>query len=187
MISTNDLRKGIIIELDNSIHLVVESQHIKPGKGSAFVRATLKNLKDGSIVERTLNAGVKVKLAEVTERKMQYMYSEKDSYCFMDLESYEQIPITKEQLSDYVGYLKENIVVTLLFHNSTVVGVTFPTTVDLKVTETAPSNKGDTVSGGGKPATLETGKIVTVPFFVNQGDRIKVDTRTGQYVERILS
>ena len=185
MISTNDLRRGMVIELDGDIHLIVEQQHIKPGKGSAFVRVKLKNLRKHSMVEKTLNAGVKVKLAEIDEKKMQYMYGNGNSLYFMDLETYEQIPVNREDLDDNVRFLKENTVITAQIHDGKFIGIELPTAVELKVTETGPSVKGNTVTGSGKPAILETGSNIQVPFFINIGDIIKVDTRTGKYIERI--
>lgn len=184
MISSTDLRRGIVIEVDGIIYSVVESQHIKPGKGSAFVRSKLRNIKLGTIITKTFNAGVKIPLIELTERKMQYLYNDNNKYMFMDNENYDQIEIDKVKLGDSVDLLKENIVVSVLSHNEEILGVELPTVVELKVIETPPDVRGDTASGGGKPAKLETGATVQVPFFIKEGDTVRVDTRTHEYVER---
>lgn len=184
MISTNDFRTGVTIELDNDVYSVVDFQHVKPGKGSAFVRTKLKNVKTGAVVERTFNAGEKLPRAHVDRREMQYLYNDGESYNFMDNENYEQITITKEQLGDAVKYLKENTNVHVLLYQGTLIGVDMPNFVELEVVETSPGIKGDTASGGSKPATLETGAVVQVPFFIEVGDVLQIDTRTGQYLKR---
>ncbi len=184
MISTNEFHTGITIELEGEIYNVLEFQHVKPGKGAAFVRTKLKNLRTGSIVDRTFRAGEKVARAHLERKEMEYLYRDDDLFQMMDMESYEQIPLSAEQIGDGVKYLKENDRLDVLMHGEEVVGVDVPLTVILKVAEAEPGIKGDTASGATKPATLETGLVVQVPLFVNSGDSIKVDTRTGAYIER---
>lgn len=184
MISSNDFRPGVTIEIDGMVWQVVEFQHVKPGKGAAFVRAKLKNLQTGSVVERTFNAGEKVPNAQVERKPMQYLYGEEGSYYFMDVETYDQIMLTKEQLGDALNFIKEEMEITVLFFNGTVIGVDIPNSVELKVVETEPGIRGDTATGGVKPAKLETGYVVKVPLFINEGDVLRIDTRTGAYLER---
>lgn len=184
MISSNDFRPGVTIEIDGMVWQVVEFQHVKPGKGAAFVRAKLKNLQTGSVVERTFNAGEKVPNAQVERKPMQYLYGEDGSYYFMDVETYDQIMLTKEQLGDALNFIKEEMEITVLFFNGTVIGVDIPNSVELKVVETEPGIRGDTATGGVKPAKLETGYVVKVPLFINEGDALRIDTRTGAYLER---
>ncbi|PKM81289.1 MAG: elongation factor P [Firmicutes bacterium HGW-Firmicutes-14] len=184
MISTNDFKTGLTIELDGDAFTVVDFQHVKPGKGSAFVRSKLKNVRTGAVIEKTFNAGEKVPRAHLERRQMQYLYNDGESYNFMDNQSYEQLNITKEQLGDAVKLLKENTDVHVLVYQGKVIGVELPNSVELEVTETEPGIKGDTASGGSKPATLETGAVVQVPFFVEIGDRLLIDTRTGSYLKR---
>lgn len=184
MISSNDFRPGVTIEIDGMVCQVVEFQHVKPGKGAAFVRAKLKNLQTGSVVERTFNAGEKVPNAQVERKPMQYLYGEDGSYYFMDVETYDQIMLTKEQLGDALNFIKEEMEITVLFFNGTVIGVDIPNSVELKVVETEPGIRGDTATGGVKPAKLETGYVVKVPLFINEGDVLRIDTRTGAYLER---
>lgn len=185
MISTNDFKTGVTIELDGVAYQVIEFQHVKPGKGAAFVRAKIKNVETGQVLERTFRAGEKVPRAHIERKDMQYLYSTGDVYTFMDMETYEQYSLSKEQLEHSLPYLKENETVTVVFYKGKVIGIELPNTVDLKVVQTAPDVRGDTASGGGKPATLETGLVVTVPFFVKEGDVVRVDTRTGEYVTRV--
>lgn len=185
MISTNDLKTGLTIELDNGVWSVVEFQHVKPGKGAAFVRTKLKNMKTGNTVEKTFRAGEKVPRAVLDKREMQYLYVSGDEYQFMDNESFEQTHITAEQLGDNTKWLKEGMNINVLYFQNAIIGIDIPNFVELEITETAPGVKGDTASGGSKPATLETGAVVNVPFFVNQGDKIRVDTRTGEYLDRV--
>ena len=185
MISTNDFKPGMSIELDGVIYQILESQHVKPGKGSAFVRTKLKNVKTGVIIDKTFNAGEKVSPARVERRPMQYLYSSGDQYFVMDMETYEQIPVDAEAFGESVKFLKENMTVTVITHEGTVLGAELPTSVELKVVETDPGLRGDTASGGSKPAKLETGAVVRVPLFINGGDVIKVDTRTGDYLSRV--
>ena len=184
MISSNDFRPGVTIEIDGMVWQVVKFQHVKPGKGAAFVRAKLKNLQTGSVVERTFNAGEKVPNAQVERKPMQYLYGEDGSYYFMDVETYDQIMLTKEQLGDALNFIKEEMEITVLFFNGTVIGVDIPNSVELKVVETEPGIRGDTATGGVKPAKLETGYVVKVPLFINEGDVLRIDTRTGAYLER---
>lgn len=184
MISTSDFRTGLTIELDGEVWVIAEFQHVKPGKGAAFVRCKLKNVKSGSVVEKTFRAGERMARARLERREMQYLYNDGDSYVVMDNENYEQITIDKKQLEDAVKYLKENMVLNVVFFQGSIIGVDLPNQVELEVVETEPGIKGDTASGGSKPATLETGAVVQVPFFINVGDKLKIDTRTGLYIER---
>ncbi len=185
MISSNDFRPGVTVELDGQVWQVVEFQHVKPGKGAAFVRTKMKNLQTGSVIERTFNAGVKVPKAQVERKPMQYLYNDEGtSFYFMDNETYDQIMLTKEQLEDAINFIKENMEVTVLFFNGTVIGVDIPNSVELTVVETEPGIRGDTATGATKPAKLETGYIVRVPLFVNEGDVLRIDTRSGAYLER---
>ncbi len=185
MISTNDFRTGLTIELEGDVWQVVEFLHVKPGKGSPFVRSKLKNLRTGAVIERTFNAGEKVPRAHLDRREMQYLYNDGVNYYFMDTESYDQVPVAVETLGDAVKYLKDNMNLFLLFHREKIIGIDLPNTVELKVVETTPGIRGDTATGGSKPATLETGLVVQVPLFVEEGDVIQVDTRTGQYLKRV--
>lgn len=185
MISTNEFRTGLTIELEGDVFSVVEFQHVKPGKGSAFVRSKLKNVRTGAVVEKTFNAGEKLPRARVERREMQYLYNDGESYNFMDTENYEQMALSKDQLGDGVKYLKENMNIHLVMWQGNPIGVDMPNFVELEVVETAPGIKGDTASGGSKPATLETGAVVQVPFFVEVGDVLQIDTRTGSYLKRV--
>ena len=184
MISSNDFKTGLTIEVDGEVFTIVEFQHVKPGKGAAFVRTKLKNVKTGAVIERKFNAGEKVPKAHVERREMQYLYKDGEHYVVMDMENYEQMSLTEEQIGDGVKWLKENMTLGVLFFGNNVIGVDLPNTVQLKVVATDPGIKGDTASGGSKPATLETGAVVQVPFFVNEGDELIIDTRTGSYVQR---
>lgn len=184
MISTNDLRNGVTIELDGQVYTVIEFQHVKPGKGSAFVRTKLKNVKTGATLERTFNAGEKLPRARVESKEVQYLYQDGGQYTFMDTETYEQYTLPAEVLGDALNFLKEQMVLTLNFHQGQVIGVELPNSVELRVVETEPGVRGDTVSGGSKPAKLETGYVVRVPLFVNEGDVVIVDTRSGEYISR---
>jgi elongation factor P len=184
MISTNDFKTGLTLEIDNGIWQVIEFLHVKPGKGSAFVRSKLKNVETGQVVEKTFRAGEKVQSAHVERNQMQYLYNDGTDYTFMDTKSFEQITIRKEQIGDSVKYLKEQMTLSIITHDARVIGVDFPNFVELEIVETPPSDKGNTATGGSKPATLETGAVVQVPFFINTGDKIRVDTRTNQYLDR---
>jgi elongation factor P len=185
MTTTNDLRNGMALDVDGTLFYVVEFQHIKPGKGGAFVRTKLKNLVTGRVIDKTWNAGEKVKDVRLDRFEMQYLYRDGEEYHFMNNQTYDQITIPAELLEEVAQMLKESCTVTVLMREHEPLTVELPTFVDLKVTETAPGVKGDTVSGGGKPATLETGLVIQVPFFVGVGDVVKVDTRTKSYVSRV--
>ena len=185
MISTNQFKNGTHIDVDGTVFKVVEFQHVKPGKGGAFVRTKLKRLQDGASIERTFRAGEKFRPVRTETRKMQYLYSDGSDAHFMDLESYEQLAIPEDQLGDSLKWVVENQDVELLYVDEKPADVQVPSAVEMAVTETEPGLKGDTVSGGGdKPATLESGVTVRVPLFVNVGDRVRVDTRSGDYVSR---
>ncbi|AQS56582.1 MAG: elongation factor P [Novibacillus thermophilus] len=185
MISTNDFRTGLTIELDGDPWQIMDFQHVKPGKGAAFVRSKLRNLRNGNIQERTFRAGEKVPRAHVETRQMQYLYNSGDEYTFMDNETYEQITLPAANLEREIKFLKENMNVNIVSVKGETIGVELPNTVELEVVDTEPGIKGDTASGGTKPATLETGLTVQVPFFVNVGDKIIVDTRKEEYVSRV--
>lgn len=185
MISTNDFRTGVTIELDGEVWQVVEFQHVKPGKGSAFVRTRLKNVKSGNVQDKTFRAGEKVQQATLERKEMQFLYSSGDNYEFMDNSTYEQMSISMAQLGKVVNYIKEGNVVSLLMYDGAIMGIEPPTFVELKVVETDPGFRGDTATGGNKPAKLETGALISVPLFVEIGDIIKIDTRTDTYLERV--
>lgn len=185
MISSNDFRSGVVVTLDGTLYAIVASQHVKRGRGSAYVRAKIRNLKTGAITERTFNAGEKVPRAFLEHRDMQYLYHEGDQHIFMDQKTYEQVGIDAEMLGDGTLFLKDNTVVTVVYFEDRPIGVELPNSVDLLVTDTPPGVKGDTASGSSKPATLETGAVVQVPFFVEVGSLVRVDTRTGEYLERL--
>lgn len=186
MITTNQLKIGMTLELEDGVLFeVLDFQHVKPGKGPAFVRTKLRNLKAGSVIDRTFRAGEKVQPAHLEQHKAQYLYQEGDNYIFMDMTSYEQYPLTAEQLGDALKYLKENMEVDIRFYQGRALSIELPITVELEVTQTDPGFKGDTATGGTKPATLETGVVVQVPLFIETGDTLKVDTRTGQYLTRV--
>ena len=184
MISSNDFRTGTTIELDNNVWQVVDFQHVKPGKGAAFVRCKLKNLQTGAVVERTFNADEKVPKAHVDRRRMQYLYEVDGAYTFMDNETYDQVELNLEQLGDAKNFLLENMECSIMFFQGQCIGIDLPVAVELKVVETEPGIKGDTATGGNKPAVLETGYTVKVPMFINVDDVLRIDTRTGQYIER---
>ena len=185
MISVNDLRTGLTIELDGDVYAVVDFLHVKPGKGAAFVRTKLRNVRSGFVVERTFNAGEKVPPARVETRDMQYLYVADNLYTFMDTESYDQIALLDEKLGDAIKFLKENMTISVQMYQGEAIGIQLPNTVELEVVETDPGVKGDTAAGGTKPATLETGAIVNVPLFINIGDIIAVDTRSKEYLKRV--
>lgn len=184
MISVNDFRTGTTIEVEGDIWRVIEFQHVKPGKGAAFVRSKLRNLRSGNIQEKTFRGGERVKRAQIDNVKMQYLYADGDNHVFMDNETYDQIELTAAQIEYELKFLKEGMEVHIIQYESEVLGVQLPITVELEVTETEPGIKGDTASGGSKPATLETGITVQVPFFVNVGDVLVVNTEEGEYVSR---
>jgi elongation factor P len=183
-ITTNDLRNGMTLDLPEGLFAVVEFQHVKPGKGGAFVRTKLKNVRTGAVIERTFRADERVEQAIVDKREMQYLYRDGTDYVFMDATSYDQITVTPETLGEATGFLKESDSAVLQLYGDEIVGVDLPAAVELGIAETEPGVQGDRVSGARKPATLETGLVVQVPLFVNPGDRIKVDTRTGEYINR---
>ncbi|MEI7448285.1 MAG: elongation factor P [Desulfomonile sp.] len=185
MYSTPDFRKGLKIELNGEPFIIADFLHVKPGKGGAFVRTTLKSLISGNVIDRTFRSGEKVDKPDLEEKQMQFLYESDGEYHFMDSETYEQLFLVEGQLGDARNYLQENVTVTLLFHNGKPIGVDVPIFVELTVTATEPGVRGDTASGATKPATLETGMTVQVPLFVNEGDALKIDTRTGKYLERV--
>ncbi|CAJ1185961.1 elongation factor P [Companilactobacillus paralimentarius DSM 13238 = JCM 10415] len=183
-ISVNEFKNGLTIEVKDGIWRVVEFQHVKPGKGSAFVRSKLKNLRTGAVQEMTFRSTAKVEKANIENKKMQYLYAEGDNYVFMDTTTYEQLSLPGDEIRDELKYLKENMEVSVVMYNGETLGVDVPNTVDLKVVETEASIKGDTQSGGSKPATMETGLVVQVPFFVNEGDMLTINTQDGTYISR---
>jgi elongation factor P len=185
MYSTVDFKKGLKIEIDGAPYIIVDFQHVKPGKGGAFVRTKLKNLLTGRVLDQTFRSGERVKRPDLMEREMQYLYQEGNQYCMMDNETFEQIMLTVEQVGDARLYLTENLTMKVLFFNQQPVAVEVPTFVELTVAKTEPGVRGDTATGGTKPATLESGAVIQVPLFINEGDRVKVDTRTGGYIERL--
>lgn len=185
MIVAGDFKNGVTFELDNNIFQIVEFQHVKPGKGAAFVRVKMKNIVTGATVERTFNPTDKMPKAHIERKDMQYLYNDGDLYYFMDVESFEQLPINKSKIGNALDLVKENEVVRILSHKGNVFGIEPPTFVELTVTETDPGFKGDTATGATKPATVETGYVIKVPLFVNTGDIIRIDTRTNEYMERV--
>jgi len=184
MIGASEARKGITIELDGQLYNILDYQHIKIARGSAQVRLRLRDIRAGHTIERTFQAGDKFKRVRLDERTVQYLYQDGNLYYFMDTETFDQTPLSSEQLGDALNYLKDSMTLTISRYGDETVGVELPITVDLLVTETGPSYKGDTSQAGTKPAVLETGVTIQVPFFVNTGDRVRVDTRDGSYVER---
>lgn len=184
MISVNEFKNGLTIEVDGELWRVVEFQHVKPGKGSAFVRSKLKNLRTGAVQEKTFRAGEKVNQAQIDRKKMQYLYADGDNYVFMDTNTYEQLELPGSQIEEELKYMKENMVVSIIMFGTETLGVELPNTVDLEVKETEPGIKGDTSSGGLKPATMETGLVVQVPFFVSEGDVLTINTSDGTYISR---
>ncbi len=183
-ITTNDLKNGITLELDGVLFQVVEFQHVKPGKGGAFVRSKIRNLRNGAVIDRTFNAGIRVEQAILDRKDMQFLYRDGEEYVFMDLESYDQQHVSPVALGDAADYMIENSVAVIAFYNGEIVTVEIPASVELTISETEPGMQGDRVSGARKPATLETGKVIQVPLFVNIGDKVKVDTRSGDYITR---
>lgn len=184
MIDVTEARKGTTFELDGNLYSVLEFQHIKIGRGSAQVRLKMKDIRGGHTTERTFQAGDRLNDVQVMQRPAQYLYNDEDFYYFMDQNTFDQVPVSRAQLGDALNYLKEGMIVQLSTYEDAAIGVDLPITVDLEITETGPSFKGDTAQGGTKPAVLETGITVQVPMFLSTGDRIKVDTRSGTYVER---
>ena len=185
MISAGDFRNGVTIELEGNIYQIIEFQHVKPGKGAAFVRTKLKNIKSGGVVEKTFRPTEKCPTARIDRKDMQYLYNDGDLFYFMDNESYEQIAIGQDSIGDALKFVKENEMCKVCSHNGNVFAVEPPLFVELVISETEPGFKGDTATGASKPAIVETGAQVSVPLFVNQGDVIKIDTRTGEYLSRV--
>ncbi len=185
MISAGDFRNGITIELEGSVYQIIEFQHVKPGKGAAFVRTKLKNVINGGVVEKTFRPTEKCPQARIDRKDMQYLYSDGDLYNFMDVENYEQIALNQDTVGDSLKFVKENEMVKVCSYNGSVFSIEPPLFVELAITETEPGFKGDTATGATKPATVETGAQVAVPLFVEQGDVIKIDTRTGEYLSRV--
>jgi elongation factor P len=182
--STAEFRKGLKIELEGEPYIIADFLHVKPGKGGAFVRTKLKSLVTGNVIDRTFRSGEKVQTPALDERNMQYLYREGEAYNFMDSDTYEQLTLTADQLGADSNFLKENVQVRIVFHNGKPIGVELPFFVELTIVKSEPGVRGDTARGGTKPATVETGAVIQVPLFLNEGDRIKVDTRTGEYIER---
>lgn len=182
---TSDFRNGLSLIYDNDIYTIVEFQHVKPGKGGAFVRSTLKNLRTGRTLDKTWRAGEKMEPAYLERKPMQYLYAQDDEYFLMDMETFEQIGIPQTTVGSQAKYMKENMDVNVVLHKEQIVQVTLPDFMELAIVDTDPGVRGDTASGGSKPATLEGGAVVQVPFFLNIGDRVKVDTRTDTYLERV--
>jgi elongation factor P len=185
MATTADIRKGLTVQMEGQIFVIADFQHVKPGKGGAFVRITLKNVKTGKVIDRTLNSGASLDIVRVEDRDMQFLYFDGDSYHFMDQESFEQAAIGKDLLGENAKWMKEGVVCHFSYLNDQPLAMDIPNFLELQITQTAPGVKGDTVSGSGKPATLETGATVQVPFFIDSGDVIRVDTRTSEYLDRV--
>lgn len=185
MVSAGDFRKGLTVEIDGQVWVIVDFQHVKPGKGAAFVRTKIKNVVTGNVLERTFNPTERLPKAHVESKEMQYLYNDGDLYYFMDTETYEQLPLNFGTVEDAMPYVKENTNVLVKFFKGKPFSVEPPNFVELEVTETDPGFKGDTATGGSKPAILETGASVQVPLFVNKGDIIRIDTRTGEYMSRV--
>lgn len=181
---TSDFRNGLSIMQDNDIYTIVEFQHVKPGKGGAFVRTKLRNARTGAVIDKTFRAGEKMDQARIERKPMQYLYNQGDEYFLMDTQTYDQVSVAQEAIGNPVKYLKDGTDVMVVDHDGEILGVEVPFFVELEVTETEPGVRGDTASGGSKPATLETGATIQVPFFIDVGDRVKVDTRTDTYLER---
>lgn len=184
MISVNDFKTGLTIEVDNGIWQVIEFQHVKPGKGAAFVRSKLRNLRTGNTQDKTFRAGEKVERAHIEHKTMQYLYASGDTHAFMDTTTYEQIELDSSQIEHELNFIKENMEVSIVTYEGEILGIELPNNVELEVTETEPGLKGDTVSGGSKSATLETGLVVQVPLFINQGETLVISTDDGKYVSR---
>ena len=185
MVSAGDFRNGVTLEMDGNIYQIIEFQHVKPGKGAAFVRTKLKNIITGGVVEKTFRPTEKVPTARIDRVEMQYLYNDGDLYYFMNTENYDQIALNNETIGDALKFVKENEMVKVCSHNGNVFAVEAPLFVELEVTETEPGFKGDTATGATKPATVETGAVVYVPLFVETGDKLKIDTRTGEYLSRV--
>ena len=185
MVTAGDFKNGVTLEYDGNICQVIEFQHVKPGKGAAFVRTKLKNIKSGGVIEKTFRPTEKCPQARIDRKDMQYLYSDGDLFHFMDVESYEQIALNEDAIGDALKFVKENEMCKVCSHNGSVFAVEPPLFVELEITETEPGFKGDTATGATKPATVETGAVVYVPLFIEQGEKIKIDTRTGEYLSRV--
>ena len=185
MYDTSDIRKGLKIEIDGEPYAVIDFQFVKPGKGNAFTRIKIKNMVTGAVLDRTYKSGEKLKRASMEDRTIKYLYSDESGFHFMDQQSYEQIALTADDVGDDANYLLENNDVNVLMHNGKPVSLSLPNFVELEVAETDPGVKGDTVSGGHKPATMSTGAVIQVPLFIERGEKLKIDTRSGAYVERV--
>ena len=185
MVSAGDFRNGMTVEIDGNVYQIIEFQHVKPGKGAAFVRTKLKNIKSGGVVEKTFRPTEKFENAHIDRADMQYLYNDGDLYCFMDVNTYDQIPLSSDMVGDSLKFVKENEMVKICSHKGQVFSIEPPLFVELEITETEPGFKGDTATGATKPAVVETGATVYVPLFVDQGDKIKIDTRTGEYLSRV--
>ncbi|MCD2491226.1 elongation factor P [Lacrimispora sp. NSJ-141] len=185
MVSAGDFRNGITVEIEGNVFQVIEFQHVKPGKGAAFVRTKLRNIKSGGVVEKTFRPTEKFENAHIDRADMQYLYSDGELYYFMDVNTYDQIPLSQDMVGDTLKFVKENEMVKVCSHKGQVFSIEPPLFVELEITETEPGFKGDTATGATKPATVETGAVVYVPLFVEQGDKIKIDTRTGEYLSRV--
>jgi elongation factor P len=184
-VSTAEFRNGLKIEIDGEPYVIVEFQHVKPGKGGAFVRTKIKSLRTGNVIDRTYRSGEKVDLPELEEKTMQYLYAADKDRVFMDTTNYEQISLSEQQLGNSISYLKENMEIKVLYYKGKPINIDVPMFVELAIAKTDPGVRGDTASGGSKPATLETGAVVKVPFYLNEGDVIKIDTRTETFIERV--
>jgi len=184
-VSTAEFRNGLKIEIDGEPYIIVDFQHVKPGKGGAFVRTKIKSLKSGNVIDRTYRSGEKVDVPELEEKNMQYLYAADKDRVFMDTANYEQVSMNEKQLGDSINYLKENMEIKVLYHKGQPINIDIPMFVELVIAKTDPGVRGDTASGGSKPATMETGAVVKVPFYLNEGDVIKIDTRTGTFIERV--
>lgn len=184
MASTAEFKNGLTIELDGDVYQIKEFQHVKPGKGGAFVRTKLRKYSTGQVIDKTFRAGESIEIARVERKPLQYLYQSGDEYVFMDNETYDQVSLTVDQIGSQVKFLKDSSEVQVATHEGRVLGVELPDTIEVRVVQTDPGLKGDTASGGSKPATIETGAVITVPLFVNEGDMIRVDTRSEKYIER---
>jgi len=185
MASTSDFRNGYTFSFNNDIYKIVEFMHVKPGKGNAFVRTKLKSITSGKVIDKTWRAGERIEEVRLDAKKMQYLYSDDSAYYFMDMDSFEQIPIPTSLMEDVKKFLKESMEIKILFHGNEPIDIEIPPFVVAEIVQTDPGLKGDTATGGSKPATLETGYVLNVPLFLQQGEKVKVDTRTGEYVERV--
>lgn len=185
MISAGDFKNGLTVEVEGNVMQIVEFQHVKPGKGAAFVRTKMKNIKSGGVVEKSFRPTEKFPQARIERKEMQYLYNDGDLYYFMDTETYDQIGMAEDQIGDSLKFVRENDMVTMISHNGDVFAVEPPMFVELEVTECEPGEKGNTATGATKPCTVETGAVVYVPLFVNLGDKLKIDTRTGEYLSRV--